>query len=340
MFRTRLVAAASVALLTGAFVLAQQQPNPGPSQPQGQSLPGQQPNTTAPATPEAPVAPAAQPGAVPSQPQNPTQVQPNQVPPGQAQPNRNPQPRTQENSQRTKDNSQRSSDSSNQASAEDAKFVTKAGEINLAEINIGRLAAQRASRQDVRQFANQLVQDHSMNLQQLNQLANRNHWKGAERMDQEHQQLFQKLATMEGQQFDREFVQKMVEGHKKAAEAFKHASENCKNAELKQYATQTLAAIQQHEKEAQRLNGQNQNQGQTTQPTSSEQNSTNRTDGKRVEEFRNDQNRNIQNPTDGNRNNTTPNADPNRNSTTPNADPNRNNQNQQEKTSPDRRDGR
>ena len=77
-------------------------------------------------------------------------------------------------------------------------------------------------------------------------------------MDQEHQQLFQKLATLQGQAFDNEFLQKMVEGHKKAVEVFKHASEHCKNAEIKQYATQTLAAIQQHEQEAQRLSGQNQ----------------------------------------------------------------------------------
>ena len=164
---------------------------------------------------------------------------------------------------------------------DEAKFLVRAAEIDLAEINIGRLATLRASRQDVRQFANQLVQDHSTNLNQVNQLANRNNWKSGERMDQEHQQLFQKLAALQGPKFDQEFLQNMVAGHKKAAEVFQHASEHCKNADIKQFATQTLAAVRQHEQEAQRLMGQN--QGQTTQPTSAENNNNaNRTDGSRI----------------------------------------------------------
>jgi len=328
MFGTRFLAATAATLVGGSLLLAQQ----SPSQPQGETLPGQQPNTVAPAAPTAPAAPAAQPGTPPAQPQvNPAQPQgqalpgqqPNQVQPTQVQPNAGQpgqaQPRTQDNSQQNRENSQRSNDQSQQATAEEAKFVVKAGEINLAEINLGQLAAQRASRQDIRQFASQLVRDHSTNLQQLNQLANRHSWKGAERMDQEHQQLFQKLAAMQGQQFDQDFLKKMVEGHKKAAEIFKHASENCKNAELKQYATQTLAAIQQHEKEAQRLNGQNQNQGQTTQPTSSEKNDATQTDGQRT-----DQNQNRNNDvrgTDVHRNDT--------NRTSPNKD-------REEKKTPDR----
>jgi len=331
MIGTRLVATASVALLGVSFLLAQQPTSP--SQPQGQALPGQQPNASpiTPSAPTAPAAPVAQPGTAPVQPQtNPAQPQsqtvpgqrPNQVQPTPTQPNAGQTAPGQQTQPRTQDNSQRSSDQSQQPSAEEAKFVVKAGEINLAEVNLGRLAAQRASRQDVRQFANKLVQDHSANLQQLNQLANRHNMKGAERMDQEHQQLFQKLAAMQGQQFDQDFLKNMVEGHKKAAEVFKHASENCKNAELKQYATQTLAAIQQHEQEAQRLNGQN--QGQTTQQsTSSQGNDANRTDGTRTDQNRTDQNRTDQNRTDGNRN-----------------DQKRTTPNREEKTPPDRRDDR
>ena len=115
-----------------------------------------------------------------------------------------------------------------------------------------------------------------MNLNKLNEMANRNRWKSAERMDQEHQQLFQKLAALQGQAFDREFIQAMVDGHKKAVGAFKHASENCKNADIKQFATQSLAVIQRHEQEAQRLNGQN--QPQAAQPTSADNNPNRRDD--------------------------------------------------------------
>jgi putative membrane protein len=285
MFGKRITLAASASLIGASFLLAQA---PRTLE-QGKDLPNQKPAET-PAAPGTQV-PAAQvpgtqvpgtqvPGAqVPGTQVPTTQVPGNRVPgtqvPAAQVPAAQPQPRSSDNSQ----NTQQNQDNAQRPPSDDAKFIVKAGEINLAEINIGRLAAQRASRQDVRQFANQLVQDHQMNLSKLNDMANRNRWRSAERMDQEHQQLFQKLASLQGQAFDREFVQAMVDGHKKVVEIFKHASENCKNADIKQFASQTLATIQQHEKEAQRLNGQN--QAQPTQPTSAENNNNNRTDGNR-----------------------------------------------------------
>jgi putative membrane protein len=343
MFGTRLIAA-TAATLVGASLLLAQQP---PSQPQGETLPGQQPQVNPPASPTAP-APVAPPAtALPGQPQqNPAQPipvqQPNQIQPNQVRPNNQVQPnqvqptQVQPNpgqpaqiqpgqpvqnqpiqQQQPRDNSQNSQqsqnrDNSQQASSEDAKFLVKAAEIDLAVINIGRLSTQRGSRQDVREFANRLVQDHSANLNQVNQLCNRNNWKSGERMDQEHQQLFQKLAVMQGPQFDQAFLNHAAEGHKKGVEFFKNASENCKNADVKQFATQTLAAVRQHEQELQRLVGQNQNQnqGQTTSPTSNQNNDANRTDGAR--------------------NNTTPRNDQNRNDS-----PNR-----EDRTPPDRRDDR
>jgi len=243
-----------------------------------------------------------------------------------------PQTRPQDKTQQNRDQNQQGQRDQNQQGqrdqSADAHFITKAGEIDLAEINVGRLAAQRASRQEVRQFANQLVQDHSAHLTQLNQLANRNNWRAAERMDQEHQQLFQKLAGLQGQDFDREFVHKMVEGHKKAIELYQHAAKNCQNADLKNLANQTLAALQQHEKTAQQLSGQNPApQGQTQQPTSAEQNDANRNQQNRTT----DQNRNDQNRT-------TPSGTTDRQDPAPST-PNRGNQNRQDnnqKSSPDR----
>jgi len=250
-----------------------------PAQPQGQTLPGHppatpnaQPTQVQPGQPGQPQVGQPQPGQIPSQPRSIDNNQPNQNTP----PNR----------EQNRDQAQQS---------DDAQFVVKAGECDLAEINIGRLAQQRASRQDIRQFAAQLVQDHSTHLNQLNELANRNRWKGAERMDQEHQQLFQKLAAMQGQEFDRMFVSKMVEGHKKVIGMYTHASQNCQHAELKNFANQTLPVIRQHEQIAQRLQGQNPQAQPTQSPTSGERNA-NPTDENGVEPSRPESSRVIGEP--------------------------------------------
>jgi putative membrane protein len=324
MFGKRITLAASASLVGATFLFAQNPPRPLE---QGSTLPNQQQGTPS-AAPTVPGAPAAAPTAPPAPggqviplapgqtppssrdiPTAPGQPVPGQPVPGQPVPGQpvqgqpvqgqpvqgtptQVQPGTPQQQQPRSLDNQRAAEQANQAMPDDAKFLVKAAEIDLAEINIGRLAALRASRPEVRQFGNKLVQEHSTNLAQVNQLANRNNWRSGERMDQEHQQLFQKLATMQGQAFDQEFLQKMAAGHKKAAEVFQHASEHCQNADIKQFATQTLAAVRQHEQEAQRLMGQN--QGQATQPTST------------------DNNNNNANRTDGNRNNTTPNDNQNR----------------------------
>jgi putative membrane protein len=302
MFGKRFTLAASASLVGVSFLFAQAPPDRNT---QGTTLPSQSTQKGTPsATPAAPANPAI-PGAVPTSPAAPAaqvgqpvptapapttnrssgQTAPapasRDIPASPAGPAPRPtavgqQPGAAQNAQPQ----QQTGDQAQRPMSDDAKFIIKAAEINLAEINIGRLATQRASRQDIRQFAQKLVQDHSMNLNQLNQMANRNNWKNGERMDQEHQQLFQKLAGMQGPAFDKEFLQTTVDGHKKVAEIFKHASEHCKNAEIKQYATQSLAVIRQHEQEAQRLSGQN--QPAATQPTSAD-NGANRNDQNRRE---------------------------------------------------------
>lgn len=300
MFGKRISLAVCATLVGVTFVLGQAPPDRST---QGSGL-QQQPGTT-PSTPSVPTAPAAQQSpTLPGQTQTPAQPQ-GQTLPGQAQPGFQPtqaQPVPGQPLQPGQVQPQQSQGTTqqhqNQGQEGDDHFVVKAGEIDLAEINIGRLAQQRSSRQDIRQFANQLVQDHSQHLTMLNQVANRNNLRGAERMDQDHQQLFQKLASMQGQEFDREFIHKMVEGHKKAIGLYEHASQNCKNAELKNLATQTLATLRQHEQTARQLAGQGQ-PGQANQPTSSEQNDANRTDGAAQ---RNDQNRHDPNRDQPNRN--------------------------------------
>jgi len=339
MFGIRLSLAASALVVGTTFLSAQAPPDRST---QGTAVQQTQQGGGTPSTPSVPSAPAAQQTpTLPGQTQNPAQIQgtqQGQPQSGQSQTQQNPgttqqyQGTTQQNQSTNQQQNQGQNQQGQQAQqGDDSHFVQKAGEIDLAEINIGRLAAQRASRPDVRQFANQLVQDHSAHLNMLNQVANRNNMRGAERMDQEHQQLFQKLSGMQAQEFDREFVHKMVEGHKKAIELYQHASQNARNADVKNLAAQTLPALKAHEQIARQLSGQNQ-QGQTNQqqPTSSERHDATRTDGatrtdqsqSQTEQGRTEQNRNNQSGTDQNRNNQNQ-TDPTRNQQ------NRNDNNQQ-----------
>ena len=155
----------------------------------------------------------------------------------------------------------------------DAQFITKATEIDLAEINLGRIALQRASNPTVRQFAQKMVQDHSMSLQTLNNMANRQSYKPAERMDKEHQDLMTKLIGLQGAEFDREYMTKMNEGHHKAHEFYKESAQKLQDQEMKSFAAKNEKIVSQHHEMAKQFV-----QGQTSQSNGQPVSNENRND--------------------------------------------------------------
>src|SRR5947209_5126370 len=80
----------------------------------------------------------------------------------------------------------------------DEQFVQKASQDGLAEVNHGRMAAQRASSDDVKRFAQRMVEDHTKANAELLSLANRKQFTLARDMGREHQQMAEKLAQMKG----------------------------------------------------------------------------------------------------------------------------------------------
>ena len=54
------------------------------------------------------------------------------------------------------------------------------------------------------------------------------------------------LAKKSGKDFDKAYVDAMLDGHKNAVKLFEDASQNCKDADLKAFATKTLPTLKMH----------------------------------------------------------------------------------------------
>ena len=96
----------------------------------------------------------------------------------------------------------------------DQDFLKKAAIANLAEIELGRLASQKAQNPEVKQFAQMMVDGHTKALDELKQLAQRS--AGAQlptALDEKHQELQQRLSGLSGEEFDREYMEAMVDAH-------------------------------------------------------------------------------------------------------------------------------
>jgi len=138
----------------------------------------------------------------------------------------------------------------------DEQFMLKASEDGLAEVNHGNLAAQKAQKPEVKQFAQRMVQDHSKANKELLDLANKKTFKVAKDMGAKHQAVQQKLTALSGAEFDRQYMQHMVEGHEKAVALFKGEAKNGKDQELRSFAEKTLPTLEEHLKMARQLNDQ------------------------------------------------------------------------------------
>lgn len=99
--------------------------------------------------------------------------------------------------------------------AQDAKdFIHHVATVNRAEIDLGKLAAERGASAEVKKFAQMMIDDHTAAGEKLNVIASDLKIEVPGQLDDKHMELRDKLAKRQGTDFDREYVSAMVDGHK------------------------------------------------------------------------------------------------------------------------------
>jgi putative membrane protein len=101
-----------------------------------------------------------------------------------------------------------------QASRADAQgFLNEMSIANLAEVQLGKMANEKASNADVKAFGQMMVKDHTQANDELKQIASQLKIQQPAQLDQKHKDLSDKLSKLQGAEFDREYVNAMVQGH-------------------------------------------------------------------------------------------------------------------------------
>lgn len=144
--------------------------------------------------------------------------------------------------------------SSSRGAAGDGAFAMKAGQANFAEVELGKLAAQKAMSDDVKKFAQRMVDDHGKALDELKDVAGTKNITLPSELDAEHKKLSDKLSKLSGAAFDREYMQAMVDGHRKVAADFRKESQSGSDPDLKAWAGKTLPTVEMHLKHAETVN--------------------------------------------------------------------------------------
>jgi putative membrane protein len=135
---------------------------------------------------------------------------------------------------------------SNTIASGDRKFLEKAAQDGLAEVQLGKLAAEKAASEDVKKFAQKMVDDHSKANEQLKQIAASKGVNLPTELDRSHQREMERLSKLSGPDFDREYMKHMVSDHKKDVSEFKSEASKAKDPDVKQFAASTLPTLEQH----------------------------------------------------------------------------------------------
>lgn len=135
----------------------------------------------------------------------------------------------------------------------DAKFVKQEAAAGMAVVKVAELGAQKATRPEVKAFAQRLVTDHSTANEELTKLAEVKGVELSASMEPKHAESFQKLEKTETADFDKEFLKVAVSGHKKCINNFEDAAKDAKDSDVKMWAEKTLPTLKAHLAQAQDL---------------------------------------------------------------------------------------
>jgi len=137
--------------------------------------------------------------------------------------------------------------------AEGENFVDEASAKGIAEIETAKIALDKGTSEDVKQFAQMMIDDHTQANQQLAQLAQE---KDLEMSDEA--TLMDKAKAMilkwrDGENFDQAYSNNQVVAHEQTIELYRQYLESGENPDLKQYAETTLPKLEQHLQHAKEL---------------------------------------------------------------------------------------
>jgi putative membrane protein len=155
-------------------------------------------------------------------------------------------------------------------SAGDRDFVEDIGIAGMAEVELGRMAMERAASAEVKQFGDMMVRDHSKAGEELKHVAMKHSIPVPSALDSEHEELKTKLSNLRGAEFDREYMSAMVQGHQDVVDRLQtrasedrfgdnqgavkpESSDNPAEADINAWSAMALPTVRHHLDEAKRI---------------------------------------------------------------------------------------
>jgi putative membrane protein len=128
----------------------------------------------------------------------------------------------------------------------DRDFVTEAASGGLMEVELGKTASTNAASPKVKAFGKMMVTDHTKANTELKAVAAKKNITIPSTPDEKHQGHINDLKEKKGVEFDKAYVDMMVDDHKEDVSKFEDEAKNAKDPDIKAFAAKTLPVLQKH----------------------------------------------------------------------------------------------
>jgi putative membrane protein len=128
------------------------------------------------------------------------------------------------------------------------KFLTTAATAGQFEIEASRIAATKATHQDVKAFAGQMISDHESAAQRLSAAAiESGRMPPPAGLDDRQKRKLEELRLSSGQDFDKLYVEQQLEAHEEAVALFSdYTKSNGDDGPIGRFAKETLPTLEAH----------------------------------------------------------------------------------------------
>jgi len=135
----------------------------------------------------------------------------------------------------------------------DALFGAAAAAGGMAEIATSRIALERAGSDEVRMFAQQMINDHTKVNRELMNLAAQKSLAVPTALDIKDQAESAVLVALSGEEFDAAYIKGQYAGHICAVNQFEAEAKFGRDADLRAFAAKNLPALKEHKMHAKRM---------------------------------------------------------------------------------------
>jgi len=142
-----------------------------------------------------------------------------------------------------------------EAAGNQYSFVTTAGQAGMAEVALANLALSKSQSEDVKQFAQMMITDHSKAGEELRSLATKKNLNFPAEPSAEQKVNADALAGLSGAAFDKAYIQTAIADHQAAVSLFENESKSGTDPDVKAWAAATLPTIRGHLAKAESLGG-------------------------------------------------------------------------------------